>query len=180
MKPIDEGGAFLPADRSKSEMRKLMRQLLLDWDITGYFVAIHDMGPGPAAIIYPDNHIVTVADSMLNWSTPAVMGMAFHEIGHLVLGHYLGEHHNSLDNYLDEYEADEFAFDAIQTLYRYMPTSAGLWMLDTCGTWRWDNDCFTHPSCQHRWERLAFNGYLPANHRPTYRALGLVKPKEYI
>ena len=104
---------------------------------------------------------------------PAIVSSLLHEIGHIDRGHYLGEHDDALLNHLDEYEADEFAFDAVETLYGYLPASATFWLLRVYGEWRWANDGFTHPSHKNRWDRLALNGLVPKDYHPILQALGL-------
>lgn len=173
----DECVAYLDHRRSKTVLRKVIQDLLREWEVKHYFAAIHTIETTSA--ICPERKILVVDEKLLSWGTPAVQGMVLHEIAHLDRGHILGDHEEELANHVDEYEADEFAFDAMQTMYGYIPLSTGLWMLETIGTWRWDCDTFTHPSLEHRWERLAWNGFVPADASVTHQALGLVEPKEY-
>ena len=162
---------FLDRPRSKFELRKIVQEVLGEWDITGYFVMLQEHG----ATIYPNQHIIGVGEEELRWAEPAVVSSILHEIGHIYLGHYLGEHDDCLLNHIDEYEADEFAFDAVKTRYGYVPTSAGLWMLASHSGWLWHHDTWGHPSYQHRWERLALNGLVPADFHKEIQALGLEK-----
>lgn len=159
--------------RSYMELRTLVKGVMKDWDIHDYFVSI----AGNGSCLYPDKHVLTVCPEQLIWPEPAVMSSILHEIGHINRGHYLGQHDDCLLNHVDEYEADEFAFDAVRERYGYVPDSAGLWLLNRYGEEIWSMDLFTHPSYEHRWENLARNGFLPEDYHPTLRALGLGKVK---
>ncbi len=156
--------------RSRSELRKLVKKILNEWEITDYYVMIES---GAGSTIYPDKLVITVGAEQMTWPEPAVVSSILHEIGHIEMGHYLGEHEDCLLNYLDEYEADEFAFDAVRERYGHVPDSAGLWLLRLYDDEIWILDIFTHPSYQHRWQRLAQNGFVPVDYRPIVQALGL-------
>lgn len=158
--------------RKEREVKGLVSSVLAEWDINDYYVMI--LGE-TGSTIYPDRHILTLGREQLDWPEPAVVSSILHEVGHIEMGHYLGEHNDALLNYLDEYEADEFAWDALRTRYGYVPDSAGLWLLKAYGTWMWDMDLFTHPSYEHRWQRLAWNGFVPEDCRTILQALGLGK-----
>ena len=181
----DERKPYLDEPRSPQVMRSLVKSILDEWGCTGYFVSMGnhivslDKTDGTATI-YPEKHVVSLSPGMLYWSTPAVVAMTLHEVGHIVLGQYLGEHKDCIKNWVDEYEADEFAFDALKTHYGYVPTSAGLWLLKALGTWRWDWDSHTHPSHEHRWERLMWNGFVSDDPDDEAKALGLEEAEEYI
>jgi len=182
---VDERQAYLDQPRHPMVMRQLVRGILDEWGATGYFVSLdgevvgEDKYDGTASIL-PEHKIVLISPGMLWWSTPAIVAMTLHEVGHIVMGHHMAEHEDCLDNWVDEYEADEFAFDAVKTHYGYVPTSAGLWMLKSQSTWRWDWDSHTHPSNRHRWQRLAWNGFVPTDYATEIEALGLEKAEEYI
>lgn len=168
---------YLDTPRNPGELKSLVQKILNEWAITDYFVMIT---PGMGFTIYPDRKILAVGNILLSWAEPAVVSAILHEVGHIDRGHYLGEHDDVLLNYLDEYEADEFAWDALQTRYGQVPDSAGLWLLRYYGKEIFELDTWTHPSYQHRWERLAFNGYVSSDYYQQFQALGLeTKGKKY-
>lgn len=157
--------------RNCTELKIIIQTVLNEWEINDYYVMI----AGTGSTIYPKRKIITVCDEQLTWPEPAVMSSILHEIGHIDRGHDLHEKDDVMENWVDEYEADEFAFDAVRTRYGYVPYSAGLWLLNRYDEEIWNLDTWTHPSYEHRWENLARNGFLPENYRPTLRALGLGK-----
>lgn len=169
--------AFLNQPRADQELKDFINGIFREWEINDYYVMI--VGHS-SSTIYPAQKILEVGHEQLKWPEPAVVSSLLHEIGHIDRGHFLGEHDDALLNHLDEYEADEFAFDAVKTRYGYIPTSATLWLLRMYGDWRWENDSFSHPSHLNRWERLAWNGFVPEDFLPTIQELGLEKPKEDI
>ena len=155
--------------RSEAELKLIILNLLREWEINDYYVMID----GEGSCIYPDRLVLTVCDEQLTWPEPAVVSSILHEIGHIDRDHCIFEHEDSLLNYLDEYEADEFAFDAVQVKYGYVPPSAGLWILKQYGEELWNLDTLTHPSYKHRWQRLAWNGFVPEDCRPYLQVLSL-------
>ncbi len=169
--PIDE---FQVKPRADQELKDAIQEVLHEWEIDDYYVMIHGLS---GASIYPMEKILEVGHEQLRWPMPAVVSTLLHEIGHIDRGHCLNEHDDWLLNYVDEYEADEFAFDAVQTRYGYVPNSAGLWLLSKCGTWAWENGTMSHPSHRDRWKRLALNGLVPDNYHPILQALGLSEDK---
>lgn len=182
----DENKPYLDQPRDPMAMRQLVAGILEEWGCGSYFVSIGKENIVGAdkydgfATLYPNKHVLGLSEGMLYWSTPAVVALTLHEVGHLVLGHQLSEHEDCVLNWVDEYEADEFAFDALKTHYGYTPISAGLWMLRSYGTWRWAWDSHTHPSAFHRWERLAWNGFVPSNFYHCIQELNLEKVEKYI
>lgn len=158
---------YLKRPRSKAQLKAIAREILEEWSIDGYYVMTQPTG----STIYPDKHIIAVGSDQVNWPKPAVVSSILHEIGHIEMGHYLGEYEDCLPNHVDEYEADEFAWDAVRTRYGYYPKAAGLWMLQSYGQPLWVLDTWTHPSYEHRWERLALNGLVPADYLSEILAL---------
>jgi len=174
---------YLDAPRDPDELKALIREIIAEWPETkGYHVLV---GSDPAefgfpvtspydgwSTIFPKKRILYVT-GMQYWATPAIIALVSHEIGHIVGEHAAGEGDDELQNHWDEYYADEFAFDNVENYYGFVPKTAGLWLLRGYVDWFWNIDSLTHPSNQHRWDRLALNGYVPKDYYQELRAMSL-------
>lgn len=179
---------YLNAPRSKQALKAMVQEYLKEWpQCEGYYVLVSEVGDAadpqqfglPAvepldgwSAIFPKKRILYIT-GMTRWAEPAVYALVSHEIGHIVGEHTGGESEIELDNHVDEYFADEFAFENVKQRYGFVPRTAVLWMLRTYVDWYWDINLLTHPAMVNRWERLALNGYVPWDYHRELQALGL-------
>jgi len=175
---------YLDEPRERQELTDLVREIMLEWPQThGYYILNGKADPeefGLPAVephegwstIFPKKRILYITGMRL-WAEPAIYALISHEIGHIVGEHNGGESEIELENHLDEYYADEFAFENVKQKYGFVPQTAGLWLLQSYVDWRWDIDSLTHPANVNRWERLSLNGYVPRDYHQQLQALGL-------
>lgn len=173
-------GVYLENPRTARATKSLVLDIMSAWKQTRDFhVMVANSGEEEnddhvQAIIYPEDWILKVSANLGRWSTPAVMGLIFHEVGHIILGHsHYESEYSARSNHFDEFQADEFAMEHIEKYYGYIPQSAALLWLNSYTRWYWDLTSFSHPCGRDRWDNLARYDFLPKDHRAELKALGM-------
>ncbi len=173
-------GVYLENPRTALDTKRVVLDILSGWkQMHGFHVIVENTGMEEndkhvQATLYPENFILEVSANLGCWSTPALMGLIFHEVGHVVLDH-AAEESDDEDwiNHFEEYRADEFAMEHIEKYYGYIPQSAAMLWLNGYRRWYWDITCFSHPCGRDRWDNLVRYNFLPKDYRAELKALGM-------
>ncbi len=169
---------YLDIPRTDDETEALIQDIMSDWkQMNHYYLYMSnrkEVDPMDVkATVYPNNLLLHVSKNIRWWSTPALMQLVLHEIGHVVHGHNHDHGEDAWQNHHDEFQADEFAIENVEKYYGYVPQTAPLCLLNAYPKWFWDLTCLSHPCSRDRWMNLARYDFLPKNYHRELRELGL-------